>query len=264
MDVKLKVNGQEFELPYRLMEAIVHRIGDGEHFAGLVRAIIALNIPSLTKYLVDKACLTTGERDEIWASGTDDIKIALLDTQQFVDMLSEEQAREIMEKKQPEMLEKVAELAERLYPDKDSDQATRISGQMADELLEMIAQHPDEDVRRKLMANPKAPSKFKPVLPEIKRIHTDLPSSCVRYISRNDVAMFKNANLDVLTTIAENIEEIKDKVAQEELGNYLAIHRDPEVRQALARNFSAPRNLLEILANDPDADIAADALENLE
>lgn len=263
-DVKLKINGQEFEIPYRLMECIAHRIGDGEHFAPLARAIIALNIPSLTKYLVDNACLTTEERDEIWAAGTDDVKVALLDTQQFIDMLSDEQAREIMERNMPEMLEKVAEWASRLYPEKDSDQAARISGQMADMLLEMIAHHPDDEVRRNLMANPKAPSKFKPALSEIKRIYTDLPASCVRYISQSDAAIFKNSNLDVLTTIAENIEDIKDKNARKELGNYLANHRDPEVRQALARNFNAPRWLLEILANDPDADIAAEARENLE
>lgn len=73
-----------------------------------------------------------------------------------------------------------------------------------------------------------------------------------------------NTCLDVLTTIARNIEDIKDKSTQEEPGEYLATYHDPHVRQALVRNIGAPRKLLEILANDPDAGIAAEARENPE
>lgn len=262
-NVILEIDGKKLELHYKQLEWLTRSLGDEEYFAPLVKAILGLKIPSLTKLLVDNDNLSTEELDAIWQTAAPDLRLAMLDKRNFIDQLSDAQAREIMDANDPELLKKIAENAERLYPNEDGERAARISGQMADEILQMIAAHPDEEVKKALAKNCLAPAKFRPQL-DMQRLSAHMDSDYVKYISAEDAHLFKNDNVDSLIAVAQNIEDIADKKTKAEMEEYLVNHPDPTVRLALARNWKTSRTLLASLAQDPDADIAAAARDNLE
>lgn len=262
-DAKLIINGQEFPLHYKLLKSIADHLPSGENYAPLAKALLDLNIPSITQGLVDNECLTVEDRDAIWENGDLDIRRSLADENAFRINLSDAQASQIIAINDSEILKSIANWAEQLYPEEDEEQAMRLSGKMADALLEFMASHSDESVRRELAENSQAPAKFRPKFSEMLKNGLHLGDSAIAGMTMEDVEMLQNATLDNLKAVANSAENIKDRKVRARVLNFLGSHPDPAVRLELAENYAAPQSVMERLAKDEDPDIANEAGRHL-
>ena len=263
-EVKLNVNGQDFPIHYQMLSMIAENMPDGKSYAPLVQALLGLDIPSITVSLIDNDTLTTTDLDRIWEKGDLDARRKLMDTATFRKNLTDAQAEEILRLNDSEMLETLARYVEELYPHENDKQAMRLSGKMADKLLESMANHPDFSVRKQLERNAQAPAKFKPTLAEMAKHGSLYWGSDISGLTMQDLEALKEIPLDSLKNIARNIEDIEDKGARAAVADWLCSSKDPAVRLELAENRRAPQAILRRLAEDADLDVANAARENLE
>lgn len=264
-DVKLVINGQEFPLYYKMLLSIAENLPNEDNYKPLVQALLALDIPSVTYELVIRELLNREEMDAVWAKGVIDSRRGLAESNSFLKNLTDAQAREMIDLDDSEILKNVARYAEVLYPDDDDkDQAARLSGQMADTLLEFISEHPNSVVRERLMDNTEAPEKFRPRFAEmIKKRDVGWINDLSTFRSE-DIEALNDTSLANLKVVAGNVEDIKDKQVRAQVVELLCGHPDPIVRLELAENYSAPKSALRKLVHDPDRDVAATAAERLE
>ena len=275
-------NGQEFPMSYSILKELVENlpdeneyssycmvkvlaenIEDDTKYAELANALLGLGIPSITRMVIENITLTGEQYDRLWENGNRDVRRSLVAETAFLANLSDAQARDIIDANDPNMLRLIAKWAEKLYPDdEDAEQAARLSGEMADAVLEHICKHPDCRVRHALMGNSSAPDKFLPPV----RVYIE--ESVTKFIplagmTREDMESLAHASLDTLEYLAENIEAIRDKRIRREVVKVLLAHPDPAIRLALVENTEAPEYAVKALLDDNDADIAATAKKEL-
>lgn len=264
-DVKLVINGQDFPLYYKMLQNIADNLPEEENYVPLAKALLSLDYPSITREIITKDLLASEDLDVVWEKGNIDLRRKLTDTTSFLKNLTDVQAQEIINLNDPEILGNVASEAELLYPDdEDETQARRLSGKMADALMETISKHPDSEVRGKLWANSSAPAKFKPALAEIIKTMDFGWSLDLSTMTMEDMEALANATRRNLLSVANNVENIKDKKVRAKVVEFLCQYPDPEVRLELAENYSAPKSALRKLIHDHDQDVARTASERLE
>lgn len=264
-DVKLVINGQNFPLYYRMLQIIADNLPEEESYAPLAEALLSLGYPSITRKIINKDLLGSEDMDAIWDKGDIDLRRELTDTSSFLKNLTDAQAQEIINLNDPEILGNIAMEAELLYPDdEDENQARRLSGKMADALMEFISRHPESEVKGKFWENSSAPAKFKPPLAEMIK-NRDLSWRLdVSAMTMEDIEALNNTSQGNLIAIANNVEDIKDKKVRAKVAELLCQYPDPEVRLELAENYSAPKNVLRKLSHDCDQDVARAASKRLE
>lgn len=264
-DVKLVINGREFPLYYKMLASLAQEVPDNANYRPLIKALLDLDIPSITSELVRRGLLDGEEMDAVWEKGNIDARRRLTDSVLFLKNLTDAQAREIIDLGDVEILKHIAKNAERLYPSrKDENQAKCLSGQMADALFEFISGHPDSDVRNELWDNRYAPAKFKAAFRE-RVINRDFqwriePDN----MGMDDLDVLKSCALNILSSIADSVEDIRDRKVRARVVEFLYDHPDPQIRLQLAENISAPESALRKLASDPDQDVARAAAKNLD
>lgn len=263
-DAKLIVNGQEFPIHYKMLNEIASNVPSSSHYAPLAQALLALGIPSITRELIGNDVLSVEDLDTIWEMGNIDLQRRLADVKTFRKNLTDAQAEQIISINDSAILKELARYAEDLYPMKGEKQAMRLSGKMADALLECMLNHADEGVRRRLGENAQAPAKFRPPLAEIARKGSLMWGTDVSGLTIEDLEVLKNTSLENLKTVASSVEDIEDRKARAEVIDFLCSCEDPEIRLELAENSFAPKSALRRLADDPDLDVAQAALDNLQ
>lgn len=255
-DNKIIINGQEFPIHYLLLKAIANNLPDQQNYAPLGKALVGLGIVSITKDVLDSDLLDTPTMDGIWDLGNLELRRKLAGKSDFVKMLTDAQAREIMEAGDPGVLKSIALDAELLYPDESSEQACRLSGEMADALIRHIQNHPNNDVRLKLAENYRISGKFRPSFME--SIKLGCSTSRVNYprMTNDDIAHLPELPNGILRNMARCVENIKDGQVRRKVIDFLCAHPDPAVRMVLANNRWAPQYAMDLLENDADADVA--------
>lgn len=263
-ETKLIVNGVEFPVGYELLCQIASSLPRGRRrYRELSAALLKLKLPSITSELIRKDVLNDADRDEIWQEGDIDLRRQLARDMDFVDNLSDSQAQEIIDLDDIEILRGIAGLCERLYPEEGEERAARLSGRMADALMHHLRSHPNQNVRAELAENRSTPFKFRLGFGEC--LHEGLSvATALANMEAGDIALLPNCSREVLVTIAENVEDIKDRNVREQVVKFLCDYNDPGVRLALAENHWAPRSAFDLLASDVDPDIAAEAASVLE
>lgn len=263
MENKLIINGQEFPVNYKLLSEIAENLPSEEAYYPLAKALLDLDMMSISENLIHKSILKKEDLDSLWDKGDLAIRRDLVRNTDFIKNFTDAQVQEIIELDDPDILEKVASWAEVLYPDDDGDQAQRLSGQMADKLLDFMAHHPDKSVRKELFENRSAPAKFRPAFKEIVK-STSSHYFPLKGFTNEDLAILPEFSFETLKNIANNVEDIEDKKIRGKVAEFLANHDDPGVRLELAENRYAPKKALMQLMNDADADIANAAKEILD
>lgn len=255
---------KKIEVNYTLLKAIADNIPQNEQYSNLVGAIFELGIPSLSTSLANNRLLSLNQRDKLWDMGDISARRVLVSDRDFLEQLTDKQAQEIITANDVEILKYIANYAELLYPEKGSLQASRLSGAMADSLLEHIAKHSDSSVRQALAKNSETPSKFRPTIVDMLKMginewyYYELSN-----MSEDDVQTLKNADREFLEYCANNIEDVKNSAIRKELAEFIASYPDAGLRLSLAENTRAPIFTLKKLLHDVDADIAASAKKTL-
>lgn len=263
MESKLIVNGQEFAVNYKLLSEIAENLPKEESYYPLAKALLDLDIISISESLINSSILKKEDLDKLWDKGDLSVRRALVRDIDFLNNFTDTQVQEIMELDDPDMLQMVASWAEVLYPDDDGMRAQRLSGQMADKLLEFLAHHPDKSVRKELYENRSAPAKFRPDFREIYKLSSRLYFP-IHNFSSEDLEILPQLSFEALKNLANNVEDIEDKETRQKVGEFLARHSDPGIRLELAENRRAPAKILLQLVDDPDADVANAAKQNLD
>lgn len=266
LDARLILNGQEFPVPCRLLGAIARNLAESENYAPLAQALLALGIPSITHDLVlgYAASQSITALDAIWKKAALELRRTIADQDLFLRDLTDAQAWEIIDMNDPPILKSLAGHAEMLCRDRYDFHAWRLSPEMADSLLEFIATHPDDSVRRALAENPLAPAKFRPAFSDLARQGLEPSQRDLWRLRPDDLEALKAASVKLLKFLASNIEQIEDLGTQEKVIDFLSSYPDPAIRFELADNITSTKAPLRRLAEDPDADVARAAREQLE
>lgn len=253
------INGQEFPLHYQLLLAIAENIPGEKHYMPLAKAIYGLNIPSLTAELIEKELLPVEDMDAIWDKGDRELRRRLVENEMFRKNLSDRQAEEIIDMDDLEILKSLAGWSEQLYPDSDEEQAIRLSGKMADALLEHMFRHKDADVRRSLAENSGTPLKFMPSFGECLKDGYVIRSETLARMQENDVELLSECPWTIIKVIANYIENIKNDTVRNKVIDFICAYPDPAVRLELAENFCAPSYAFTKLLSDSDPDVVRTA-----
>ena len=142
-EVYLVINGRKFPVHYLHLLAIAAHLPDGTHCRELAGALLALGVPSIAMVLIASsgALLTQDDLDALWAGGDPNIRRSLAAKPEFVEQLTDAQARDILAADNREVLKFLARRADLLFSDPAGRQG-RLSPAMADALLEHIAGSP--------------------------------------------------------------------------------------------------------------------------
>ena len=269
---KIVINQQEFPLHYKLLQIIAEMLPSEEHYAPLARAILSLQIPSITTNLISNGILGREDLDAIWESGNVDLRRALLEETPFRANLTDAQADEIMAANDTEMLGSLADNTEDFFMEEDgeeddymeNDDKPRLSRKKARELLEFLLNHADASLRKRVAENPYLPAQFRLPLQATLEKGYLLNQEHLRNLAMNEVDSLDGATQENLLTAARWIESVENRKAQEKLAKLLLKNNDPAVRLELAQNPQAPKSVLKELARDSEQDVAANAKYNLE
>lgn len=262
-NVQLIINGQAFPVHYRLLLAIAEHFPEDDHYGELARALAALNVPSVTENLIDSPQLTPQDRDALWAAGDADIRRDLVSTSAFLRHLTDAQAQDIIAADDPDMLESVARRSNRLYPDRAGRQGTRLSGALADALLERVAGSRYPVVRQTLAEHRNTPLKFRPSLRECMESGFSVRHGGFSDLQTEDIDLLGAAARETLLSLANEVESIEDDAARQRAIDLLCAHPDPSVRLELAENRQAPRSALRRLLGDAEPDVVMAARQSL-
>lgn len=254
--VRLNVNGRDFPVNYMILLAVVSVLSDKPQYVELAQALLALNLPPITEKLVTRVKLSADDIDAIWRNSDTYQKRSLAKVSAFWRNLTDVQAEEIMWLNDREILKSLAINAHELYTDPEEDRDKRLSGKMADALIDFIAHHQDREVQQALADNPKVPAKFKLSLAEMTKKDMDVRWYNVENLKDEDLEVLPAYSPEFLGVVVSSIEQIKDANVRQKAINILCNHRDPYVRLKLAENKRAPQAVMYRLANDPDADVA--------
>lgn len=133
-------------------------------------------------------------------------------------------------------------------------------------LIEFLSMYPSSEVRGK-MAN------FGDLGNDVfERLAKDTSPSVIRELFDNDyfkswvstdqvIEYINSSDLETVRAIAGRAEALSDP---QKVCNALLMHKDPEVRRALAGNSAAPKTVLKKLSKDADFCVRSAALRQLE
>lgn len=262
--LQITEGGKVYNVNYKFLEAISNNIPEGHDYDDLANELLSLDIPSITENLIHREELTVEQYDTLWKKGNIDIKRSIAENKTFLQNLSDEQAEEIITLNDPDILRSIANWAEVLYPQKDYDDeptATRLSGAMADKLLQHLSNHEDSSVRQELFENSSAPAKFIPPLATM--LKTSSRRIPINAITADDLPTISKLSHKALGYIASNIEDIKNAKLRKEICKLILAHPDPFVRMQLAENRFAPVKLLKALLKDKEPDVVQEATSTL-
>lgn len=265
MNAHITINGQEFPVHSQLLLAIAKNLPAKEHYKPLAWAIIALGMPSITAGLIKSsgALLDQEDLDKLWDAGDPNIRKSLLAKPEFVAQLTEAQARDILDADDPDMLKSIAERPELLYPCHWGRHGTRLSGAMADALLEYVAGSRYPKVRQTLAEDYGTPRKFFPAFREC--VESGLSVKGVIFaIQPEDIELLNTASVETLHHVAYKVDSIANDAALRGVIHLLCSHPDPSVRLELANNSQAPKPTLVRLSKDADLDVSQAAKETLQ
>lgn len=259
-DNKLVINKQEFPLNYKLLQIIARMLPQEAHYAPLAKAILTLNVPSITSELISNEILEPSDLDAIWGTGDLELRRALLDESAFLEHLTDAQADEIIGANDHYMLMSVAENADMLL---NGDETARLSSKKGKELLKFLSDHADLSVRNAILENEQLEAKWKLPLKEMLENNYQLTVDQLATLTEKDIENLMKTTRDNLVLTAEYVEKIKNKQARQKIAELLAAHPDPKIRLTLAANWEAPQKTLEKLATDADEDVSAKAKSNI-
>lgn len=264
MNVQLIVNDRMFPVHYELLTVIAECVPEGTHYRRLVKALAALNVPSITSRLLEAAgeSLDQEDLDSLWASSGLDIRRSLVKMPRFVERLTDAQAQDIINTDDLKMLKSLANWPHLLYPAEGKSRATRLSGAMADTLLEHLAHSRYPEVCQTLADEEDTPFKFRPVFRECVEDGISV-EKVFPTILPEDIELLETVPIEALQTIAYNVERIGNREARKAVIGLLCKHPDPSVRFELARNTQAPKWALELLLRDIEPDVSQTARESL-
>jgi hypothetical protein len=126
------------------------------------------------------------------------------------------------------------------HPSSDVREAVAYKDNLDTETLEVLSKDPSPSVVRNLVGR----AAFK------------------RWVSSERLFELVQADPDVAETVAQNIEAY-DNVDLSELARVLLQIADPQVRYALAGNYSCPKSVTKSLTRDPDPQVRREAQERL-
>lgn len=261
-DVKLVIDGREFPVSCLLLSTLAYRLPDDCNYNDLAKALVDLGIPSITSGVIRSIKLDRNTMDSIWDGGDMDHRRDLIKKNEFLKMLTDKQAEDIIEDNDPEILQQVASFAELLFPDNNADEKTEISDKTRKKLLDHIASHKDRAIRNTLWENSEIPMEYVPSFAQYVENRL-MPTYGAMRISSRDLPLLKKCDRQMLETIAENIDVIEDKVARLKVCEYIVDLPDPYIRYTLASNSFAPEKILKKLMDDEDRDIARMAEESI-
>lgn len=263
MTARIVVNDQEFPLHYELLLAIAKNLPASEHYRPLAKALVALGVPSITCGLLkySGALLAQDDLDALWGSGDADIRRCLVEKAEFVGQLTDAQAQAIIATDDPQTLKSTARQANLLYPARTGVQGMRLSGAMADTLLEHLAHSRYPEVRLAL-ADDVIPFKFRPPFRECLESGFSVKSA-FSGIQPEDIVHLRVVPLETLQHMAYSVEKIANSEARKGVIHLLCAHPDPSVRLELAKNSQAPKSALVRLLTDVDPDVCLMASETL-
>lgn len=264
MNVRIVVNDQEFPVHHELLLAIAKNLPENEHYRALAHTLIALAVPSITCGLIESsgAFLAQKDLDALWDRGDLDIRRCLVEKAEFVGQLTDAQAQAIIATDDPQILKSIARRTILLYPDRVEGRGMRLSGAMADALLEHLAHCRYPEVRQSLATDDSTPFKFKPAFRECMKSGFNVESA-FSVMQPEDIVLLTAVPLKTLQYIAYNVENIANIEARKGLIHLLCAHPDPSVRLELAKNSRAPKSALVRLLTDADSDVCLKASETL-
>lgn len=264
MNTRIVIDSQDFPVHYELLLAIAKNLPASKHYRELAHALIALGIPSITIGLIkgSGALLSQEDLDALWGAGDTDIRRCLVERPHFVGQLTDAQAQAIIAADDPQMLKSIARQANLLYPTRGGAQGIRLSGGMADALLEHLVHSQYPEVRLALADEDNIPFKFRPSFRECVESGISV-KSVFPAMDPEDIILLRRVPLETLQHIAYHVEEMVNSEAQRGVIHLLFAHPDPSVRLELAKNSQAPKFALVRLLTDVDPDVCLMASETL-
>lgn len=267
--ITLNFEEQHLTIPvsYKLLRLLANEVdGDYPQYGNMFQALFALNIPSIDEALArnlphDDAGDTVSVEtiDELWARGSLKVRRSLAGHSGFLERLSDRQASDIMAMDDSKICKSVAVWAECLC----REPLRRLGRGMAEKLLRHLVGNASPSVREALAKNDELPQEYRLPLGECLRLGC-LPVDCIEKLGRADLKLVRKADPDVLQRLASSIEDVADRSVRMTLARFLAGHPDPAVRLALAENRWAPAEVLSLLFDDADPDVAILARQNAE
>ena len=263
-------DGREFELSYKMLRNLAKNFPDDEKYSELAENIVSLNIPSLTEEVLSHAVLSNKVADEIWKNGDAGVRANLLKRSYFVQALSSQQTNDIIQQNDNYMNECLAANCDKLFDGPDREKKSRMTAAEREKLLCFISSLTNWPVRFALAHNSRIPPEYRPTLTEQIKFKVPQDQLCFKNMTMADFPVLKNTEIRIMQRLAENLESVRDKAVRNELINFFLSSSDPGLRLCLAeagriRREHAPFLLraLEILANDPEIDVAEAARKNL-
>lgn len=264
--IKIIVGDDEFPVNYKLLQYLATRLPNEDNYRPLAKRLTEIGIPSINIALIQSGILENNDMDKLWIDGNINVRRALAWNENFVRKLTDEQSEEIIRENDQELWSGIAENAEDIYPEGyyAREQGTRLSQAMADNLFEAMLNSQYAEVRQKLRYKEYIPEKFK--LPLIDQIKSGQYSyhAIVNGADESIVETLAHADFNYIDRFANYIQDIENENARIAIGNFLITHSDPYVRLELANNKHAPKEMLQKLLLDSDADVQECARKSLE
>ncbi len=257
-DIALTYAGETHTLNYRLLSALAESLPNDKRYSWLGNILLGLGIPSISEKLVGHSFVTQEQRDGLWAQGNIDLRRALAGDWHFVAGLTDQQAQDLMDINDSEILQLVASLADDLRSAGDSG---RLSAEAWEHLLQHLHGHPNPAVRLELTGYGRVPERFRPAFADCLRHGRTMRG--IANMKPEDLSLLETLPASVLVDMCYYIESIEDKALRKDAGRTLARHPDPSVRLALAENCEAPAEVLRLLLADAEPDVAETARQSL-
>ena len=263
--IQLTTNGPAFNLPH---SALVEVAGDiASHAANhqdLFRALLDLNIPSVTKALadhVDVDDITLEDADRIWQQGMSDTRQSLLRDSTFLQRLSKGQWDDLLRMDDSRLFATVAEYFDF---DEQEDEGCRLNVDEVKHIHAFLKARPDREVRKALMENDSLEAEWEDV-PLAERIAYDaVRVDDYATMDVEDVELFRNADNDALQSLSYNVDEIEDRKVRKAVAQLFMELPDPQFRQEIALESHTPKDVLKLLARGDDPIAAGYAMMTLE
>lgn len=250
-NVQISINGQTFPLHYEIVLKIARNLPEAEYYRELARALVTLGLPSITTkvlYLLEQQDL-----DKLWAAGNPEIRRSLADKYGFVENLTDAQAQDILDSDDPDLLVALAKRTKLLDPARTERHEGRLSGAMAEALIQRITSSRHEEVL-KVREYWVTPPEFLPTFRESVEMGFNLRHVYSK-MQPEDIELLSRLTMEDLKWIACRAESIENETARQDVINLLCDHPNPSVRFHLAVNENIPKPILLRLASDAEPDV---------
>lgn len=257
-------SGESYPMHYKMLREFAKNFPRGPKYAPLARDILALNIDSISSLIIRNSELDSDTYDDIWLSANLLLRRELLDKAEFVKLLSDGQAQDIITMRDAVSLVNLVKHGEELFGDK-----RRISGEWATKLLEFARGFDDLRVSRALARNRRLPVRFCPPLTE--QLLYEIPPQDLRFTNMTsaDVDMLDSLDSAAMLSLVKGLASIKDQNVQNAVLKFFVDNPDPGMRLIFAEHAGryakwtkAMREGLEKLTEDSEPDVAWAAISS--